>query len=438
MTVLVSAALGGYAGMVAAVPALILARAARDAMVLVLDPGPGVSRQILVPGWLDRLSDVAWRLLVVGALALLGVGILLAFPIVMLPLLVAAVLAAPLAPLVRVLVSRGWSTFRAALVVTVTTVVVVVGIVVLAAASLVPQSQQLVATAGEGARQADSSGVLADTVGGVGSAILSSVGVAIAGIAVVILLSTVLCFYLLRDGASLWRSLVERLPARTRDPLTGIAEDSVSILSRYMIGTGAIAAFGAATQFVTMAVLGLPLALPLAVLSFFGGFIPYIGSFITTGLAFLVTVATGSPFDILVMLIFTLVFNIVTGNVVAPIVYSRAVNLHPAVVLLAIPAGNAIAGILGMFLAVPAVAIVTTTWRPLVQLAGTMPPAIRTPAPEPVPAVVVAVPVVAVAPTIAAADPVGDPGADPERDEGGWRGLLHRVASWRPGASAPR
>ena len=49
----------GYAGMVAAVPALILARAARDAMVLVLDPGPGVSRQILVPGWLDRLADVA-------------------------------------------------------------------------------------------------------------------------------------------------------------------------------------------------------------------------------------------------------------------------------------------------------------------------------------------------------------------------------------------
>jgi predicted PurR-regulated permease PerM len=295
---------------------------------------------------------------------------------------VAAVLAAPLAPLVGVLVKRGWSTFRAALVVTVTTVVVVVGIVVLAAASLVPQGQQVVATAGEGARQADSSGVLADSVGGVGSAILSSVGIAIAGIAVVILLSAVLCFYLLRDGASLWRSIVARLPARTREPLTGIAGDSVSILSRYMIGTGAISAFGAASQFLTMALLGLPLALPLAVLSFFGGFIPYIGSFITTGLAFLVTVATGSPFDILVMLIFTLVFNIVTGNVVAPIVYSRAVNLHPAVVLLAIPAGNAIAGILGMFLAVPAVAIVTTTWRPLVQLAGTMPPAIRTPAPS--------------------------------------------------------
>jgi predicted PurR-regulated permease PerM len=72
-----------------------------------------------------------------------------------------------------------------------------------------------------------------------------------------------------------------------------------------------------------MTILGLPLAWPLAVLSFFGGFIPYIGSALTTGLAFLVTVAVGSSQDIVVMLIFTLVFNIVTGNIVAPLVYGR-------------------------------------------------------------------------------------------------------------------
>ena len=105
-----------------------------------------------------------------------------------------------------------------------------------------------------------------------------------------------------------------------------------------MIAMGVISAFGAATQLVIMLILGLPLALPLAVLSFFGGFIPYIGSFITTGIAFLVTVAVGSPADIAIMLVFTLVFNIVQGNIVAPIVYSRVVSLHPAVILVAIAA----------------------------------------------------------------------------------------------------
>ena len=81
--------------------------------------------------------------------------------------------------------------------------------------------------------------------------------------------------------------------------------------------------------------------------------IPYIGSLIMTGLAFLVTVATGSPTDIAIMAIFTIVFNIVQGNFVAPIVYSKVVSLHPAVVLVAIPAGNEIAGVIGMFLVVP-------------------------------------------------------------------------------------
>src|SRR5258705_4235852 len=112
-----------------------------------------------------------------------------------------------------------------------------------------------------------------------------------------------------------------------------------------------------------MTMLGLPYALPLAILAVFGGFIPYIGSLITTDLAFLVTVATGSPTDIAIMAVFTIVFNIVQGNVVAPLVYSRVVKLHPAVVLVAIPAGNAVAGVIGMFLVVPFLGVIAATWR---------------------------------------------------------------------------
>src|SRR4029079_14990113 len=141
-----------------------------------------------------------------------------------------------------------------------------------------------------------------------------------------------------------------------------------SVLGGDMVGTGAISLFGAATQWLIMTILGIPDALPLAVLAWFGGFIPYIGSLITTGLAFLVTVATGSPTDIAIMAIFTIVFNIVQGNFVAPIVYSRVVSLHPAVVLVAIPAGNEIAGIIGMFLVVPFLGVVATTWRTVLRV----------------------------------------------------------------------
>jgi predicted PurR-regulated permease PerM len=140
-----------------------------------------------------------------------------------------------------------------------------------------------------------------------------------------------------------------------------------------MLGTGAISIFGAATQFLIMTILGIPLALPLAVLAVFGGFIPYIGSLVTTGLAFLVTVATGTPQDIAIMAIFTIVFNIVQGNFVAPIVYSRVVSLHPAVVLAAIPAGNQIAGVVGMFLVVPFLGVVAAVWRTVLRVLDTGP-----------------------------------------------------------------
>ena len=79
--------------------------------------------------------------------------------------------------------------------------------------------------------------------------------------------------------------------------------------------------------------------------------------------------------------IWTLVFNIVAGNIVSPLVYGRTVHIHPAIVLVAIPAGAAIAGILGMFLVVPALGIVAATWRTVLALMDTDPGEASDPAP---------------------------------------------------------
>ena len=111
-----------------------------------------------------------------------------------------------------------------------------------------------------------------------------------------------------------------------------------------MIATGVLGAFNAVTGFVVMTLLGLPLALPVAILSFFGGFIPYVGQFVTSVIAFLVAVAFGTTQDVIIMGIWTAVFNIVQGSVIAPLVYGRAVSLHPAIVLIVIPAGGELAG----------------------------------------------------------------------------------------------
>ena len=86
------------------------------------------------------------------------------------------------------------------------------------------------------------------------------------------------------------------------------------------------------------------------------------------------------------MFIYTIVFNLIQGNIVTPLVYNRAVNLHPAIVLLAIPAGGAIAGIAGMFLAVPILAVIATTWRTVLYVLDDQPNTSRFVPPPPDPA----------------------------------------------------
>jgi predicted PurR-regulated permease PerM len=184
-----------------------------------------------------------------------------------------------------------------------------------------------------------------------------------AGLVLATVLSALLTFFLLRDGRTWWRRALSRAARPRRAPLAAAGRISVTRMGGYMKGTAIISAFGAITSGLLMVILGLPLALPIAVFGFFAGFIPYVGNLLTTLIALLVAIALGTTTDIVVMLIFTVVFNIAQGNFVTPLVYGKSLSLHPAVVLMAIPVGNEIAGVLGMFLVVPVAAIVAATWR---------------------------------------------------------------------------
>jgi predicted PurR-regulated permease PerM len=197
---------------------------------------------------------------------------------------------------------------------------------------------------------------------------VASLADALATVGTVTLLGILLGFYLLKDGERLWAWLAPHLRLGSGPDVRAAGSRAFDVLSGYMIGTGAISLVGAGSQWVIMVLLGLPLALPVFVLSFFLGYIPYIGGFIATGLAFLIAVAFGDTFDVVVMGIWTLVFNIVAGNIVAPVVYGRTVHIHPAIVLVAIPAGAAVAGPIGMFIVVPAFGVVSVTWRTVLAL----------------------------------------------------------------------
>ncbi len=370
----IGATVAGFLGLFLAVPVVAFGFAIAGSLVDVIGFGPTDDQPAsdsIVPVWLDRLAQWSWRILI--GFGFLVVAILLAVqvPVVLIPVTLAIILASTFAPAYRLLRDRGWSPTNAAATVTVATITITTVVMVMTIASLASQMEPVVAAAVAGAQQAiDSS---SDTLAWLQPVVATSSDVlreaahdVIAGsigLAIVMIIGVLLTFYFMRDGARLWAFATARLAGWRRADVDAAGGRAVNVLGGYMIGTGVISLFGAVTQFVIMFILGVPLALPLAVLSFFGGFIPYIGSFITTGLAFLVTLALGSTEAAAVMLVYTLVFNIVTGNFVAPIVYGRAVNIHPAIVLLAIPAGAALAGIAGMFLVVPVIGVIATTWR---------------------------------------------------------------------------
>jgi len=262
-------------------------------------------------------------------------------------------------------------------VVAVTAWAVVVVFTVLSVIVLAKQGTAIVTTSTKG------SSVLAGVdwpsaiASGFGGGILATIQGVLTGLTALfvgLVLSAVLSFFVLRDGSRGWAALTRSLPGWRHDIVDRAGTRAVEILGGYMISTGVLSAFGAGTQFVIMVILGLPLAAPVAVLSFFLGFIPYIGSFLATGVALLITIAVGSTTDIVIMLVWTVVFNIVQGSIIAPLVYGKAVSLHPAIVLLAIPAGGQLAGVVGMFLAVPVLGLIAASWRSVLQVLGDRPP----------------------------------------------------------------
>jgi predicted PurR-regulated permease PerM len=261
----------------------------------------------------------------------------------------------------------------------------IIGILVLAVVALAGQAEGTLGGVVAGASAAnDASGGqlgLLTAAAGVGSgAILSTVRVVLDGlltVGAIVVLSCLLSFYFLRDGAAMADRLFARAGNGVDEILRPAASNAFEVMGGYMSGTAAISFVGAASQLVIMLIMGIPFALPVFVLSFFLCFIPYVGGFISTGIAFLLTVAYGTPTQIVIMAVWTIVFNIVTGNIVSPIVYGKTVHLHPAVVLVAIPAGGAIAGVLGMFFVVPFVGVIAVLWRPIVAVmrSQALPPA---------------------------------------------------------------
>lgn len=176
--------------------------------------------------------------------------------------------------------------------------------------------------------------------------------------------AVVLAFFLVRDGDRMAQWLLDHLvDPDQRDRVETAAREAGGTLQGYVQAVVIIGGLDALLIGVALLVLGVPLAVPLAVLTFIGGFFPVVGATVAGLLAALVALASGGIVDAIIVVTVVVAVQQIDGNVLQPLIMGRVVHIHPAVVLLALTAGGLVAGIPGAFMAVPAVAVATAVVR---------------------------------------------------------------------------
>lgn len=178
-----------------------------------------------------------------------------------------------------------------------------------------------------------------------------------------LLLTLVLTYFILKDGVrfvSVVRGVVGRkagfhateLLTRMWLTISGYIRTQavVSLVDAIFIGLGLV-------------ILGVPLAMPIAVLTFMAGFIPVVGAVTAGTLAVLVALVSNGAYTALFVLILIVAVQQLEGNILQPLLQAKVMQLHPAVVLLSVVLGGVWAGIVGMFLAVPVAAVIAVALR---------------------------------------------------------------------------
>lgn len=298
------------------------------------------------------------------------------------PLVIALLLTTLTWPPTRFLRRHGWRPALASATVTVASLLLAAGIVVLIAVPVASQSGRL----GEGVvngiqkvrewaagpplnfgddqiTQALDSATqrLQDSVGSIVTYTVTGVSTVVNGI-VTAVLAIFLMFLFLKDGPRFLPWLGRQLPGRLATDIPVVATRGWNTLGSFVRSQAFVGLLDAVFIGVGLWIVGVPLVLPLAVLTFVTAFVPIVGALFAGFVAVLIALVFNGLTDALIVLAIIIVVQQLEGNVFQPIVQSRGLGLHAAVVLLAVTLGGSLAGIAGTLLAVPVAALIAVVW----------------------------------------------------------------------------
>ena len=332
--------------------------------------------------WSDGLGRAATRSLQVLALLAVAAAAVLAMmqlTAIVIPVLVALVLAAAISPLVSWLRRRGVPSLLATWIALLAVVAVLTGVVWAVARAVADQWDELTdqAIEGFGEFQTYLQGALPFEIteeqlrelqASAGDLLQSSAvsGGVLAGLSQTFefvagfFLMIVVLFFFLKDGPRIWEFMLRPFEGARYDRGVRVGQATITSLGGYVRGTAIVAAVDAVGIGIGLAVVGVPLVIPLSVLVFLLAFIPLVGATLAGIIAALVALVTVGPVEALIVVAIVVAVNQLEGDLLQPVVMGRSLRLHPLVILVALTAGTVLAGITGAVLAVP---IAASIWR---------------------------------------------------------------------------
>jgi predicted PurR-regulated permease PerM len=344
-------------------------------------PSPGLRDDDEVPRAVRVAAAWSWRLLVVAAAVVAVVLMVNRLKPLFLSLFIALLFAALLSPAVRAVQRLVRSRGAATAIVLIAGIALLVAVGSFLAIQISGQVKDLGTTFSDGVDQIrryveSTLGISDSTLNGYIDQIRQSlsknrdslVAGAVSGAAIAVevvtgaFIALFATIFFLLDGDRIWRWIVSLFPRRAQHGVDEAGSLSWVVLTGYVRGTLIIASTDALFIGIAIAIIGVPLALPLAVLVFFGAFIPIVGALISGFVAVAVALAANGPVAALLVLASILAVQQIEGHILQPLVMGRFVSVHPLGVIFAVTAGTILAGLVGAVVAVPVAAVGTTVF----------------------------------------------------------------------------
>lgn len=334
-----------------------------------------------VPYGLTVAAGWSWRVLLVLIMAGAAVWLFSHISILVIPLLIAALLATLLHPMHAQMLRLRIPAVLSALMCIVFLLALVIGLMTLAGQQLVVGFADMSGRVIEGVNGliawVQSFGITTDQWTSVlddlinaarnnSQAIVSGAlgfGTTAGNIVAGIVMALFALIFFLLDGNRIWTFLLNFVPRRHRRALDGAGRAGWSSLGSYVRVQIFVAFIDAVGIGFGAYLLNVPLAMPLGVLVFLGAFIPIVGAVLTGAVAVILALMANGPVNALLMLLVVLAVQQIESSILQPLVMGKAVRMHPLAVFLAVAAGTSVLGLVGAVFAVPVMAFVNAAVR---------------------------------------------------------------------------